>query len=146
MDGLVGVTTIIHLKQEMIQIKILKHGLTIIQLVSLVAVFVLNYLTKTKSLVMQHVYVKRFEHMRVLTLTNRMLIAAVILVIMIVVALMLYKKGIKMLLSFVIVSFMAVVALLIPIEEWMVYSYFIGTVLFIMLLEFLKLGLKERCH
>lgn len=125
-------------------IKILKYGMVALQSLSLFVVIVLESLTKTKSLVMRHIYIKKFEQMKFLTFENRIGMVLTILIIVMISLFLVRERGIKRHLSLVIVTSLICFGLLLPFHFLLTYSYLIGAFLLIMLIEYVKFGLKER--
>lgn len=127
----------------MITIKIFNYVITALQGLCLLSVLILEKLTTMKPLVMQHVYVRRFEHLKYLTLTNRVGSVATFLIV-VAISLFVSKKSLKEHKSLIIVTTIVCIVLLLPLQFMMSYSYFIGAIFSIGLLEYIKFGLRER--
>lgn len=144
MAGLVGLTLATQLKQEMIQIKILRYMITAVQVLLLVGIVILERLTKSHALVMQHVYFKKAVYMKYLTPVNRYGIALVLIAVFVVLVVLFKRRGLKHFISYACFTGLAVIVLVLPITSLMTYAYLITIILINMLLEYLKFGLKER--
>lgn len=128
---------------EMIM-KILRYGMLVLQSICLLAVIILESLTKMKPLVMRHIYVRKFEHLNQLTFGNRIGMVVTIFIVVLISLVLVRKKGLKRHTSLIVVTSLVCVSLLLPFQFLLSYSYLIGALLLIMLIEYIKFGLKER--
>ena len=123
--------------------KLLIRIMTTLQVFAGIIVLMLHNLTLRNEAVMKYIYISKSEHMRLLSLNNRIGIV-IYLLILVVTILWVFKEYRSKRIMLVIIFIINVAILLLPLQDILVYSYLLASSMLILLLEYVKLGLKER--
>ncbi len=123
--------------------KLLIRIMTTLQVFAGIIILMLHNLTLRNEAVMKYIYISKSEHMRLLSLNNRIGIV-IYLLILVVTILWVFKEYRSKRIMLVIIFIINVAILLLPLQDILVYSYLLASSLLILLLEYVKLGLKER--
>jgi len=123
--------------------KLLIRIMTILQILAGIIILILHNLTLRNEVVMKYIYINKPEHMRLLNLSNRIGIV-IYLLVLVVTILWVFREYRSMRIMLVIIFVINIAILLLPLQDILVYSYLIAASLLILLLEYVKLGLKER--
>lgn len=123
--------------------KLLIRIMTILQILAGIIILILHNLTLRNEVVMKYIYINKPEHMRLLNLSNRIGIV-IYLLVLVVTILWVFREYRSKRIMLVIIFVINIAILLFPLQDILVYSYLIAASLLILLLEYVKLGLKER--
>jgi len=123
--------------------KLLIRIMTTLQVFAGIIILMLHNLTLRNEAVMKYIYISKSEHMRLLSLNNRIGIV-IYLLILVVTILWVFKEYRSKRIMLVIIFIINVSILLLPLQDILVYSYLLASSMLILLLEYVKLGLKER--
>ncbi len=123
--------------------KLLIRIMTILQILAGIIILILHNLTLRNEVVMKYIYINKPEHMRLLNLSNRIGIV-IYLLVLVVTILWVFREYRSKRIMLVIIFVINIAILLLPLQDILVYSYLIAASLLILLLEYVKLGLKER--
>ena len=117
--------------------------MTLIQFLIGASVFLFHRLTISNEVLMTYVYVRKPDHMLLLNLNNRMGIA-IYLIITLVMIMWIYRR-LKMKQVFLLILLVVNVALLLlPVQEILIYAYLLAGTMSLLILEYIKIALKER--
>ena len=117
--------------------------MTILQFLIGAGVFLFHRLTISNEVLMTYVYVRKPDHMLLLNLNNRMGIA-IYLIITLVMIMWIYRR-LKMKQVFLLILLVVNVALLLlPVQEILIYAYLLAGTMSLLILEYIKIALKER--
>lgn len=144
MDGLDGVMLEIHLKQ-VIKIKVIKTLLTLLEIVMLLAVFIVEKMTQTHALVMRHIYTKKLLHMKVLTDRNQLILTIILVLLLLIVLYVILNNRQTKPVALAITIILSIGILWIPsVENLMVFTYLVGIINSIVALECIKFKLNYK--
>ena len=98
--------------------------LSIIQIVLFSAVVIVENLTKTHALVMRHIYTKRMIHLKLMTVSNKVIVSVIMLTILIFLMYLVKKKEVKFPIVLLVLTALLISILFVPVfEDLLTYSY-----------------------
>ncbi|MCH4890033.1 hypothetical protein EZV73_20810 [Acidaminobacter sp. JC074] len=117
--------------------------MTFIQFLIGTGVLLFHRLTASNEALMTYVYVRKPDHMLLLNSNNRLGIA-IYLIITVAVIMWVYRRLKMKQVPLGILLIVNVCLLLLPVQEILIYSYLIAAAMSILIIEYIKIGLKER--